>query len=301
MKAVFILLQALFLLTTMLNAGTMQIQPAMPKRGIDTVVIQYTASKASLAKAKKIYAIIHNYTARDKKPYAVQYALESFPTAKSKDSLSFIAKFVPKNDAALILVKVGDGTKYSDNNSGNYWELLPLDKDGKIPEGQSLRRIISYSESFPEECARKQNIALAMEILQNNKDYSLTTFQRNFFERILPFMAKQIDRDSLKKSMSAFLTKNAVDTDSEAENRMLTQALRITGNPEIADSVEKQYEYLHPLDEFSEEASANRVFSSKTKDEFIVNAEKYINQYPSSYSILSIAESNTVTTTVLLT
>jgi thiol-disulfide isomerase/thioredoxin len=291
MKAVFILIQALFLLTTMLNAGTMQIQPAMPKRGIDTVVIQYTASKASLAKAKKIYAIIHNYTARDKKPYAVQYALESFPTAKSKDSLSFTAKFVLKTDASLILIKVGDGAKYSDNNSGNYWELLPLDKDGKIPEGQSLRRIISYSESFPEECARKQNIALAMEILQNNKDYSLTIFQKNFFQRILPFMAKQIDRDSLKKSMSAFLTQNGIDTESEAENRMLTQALRITGNSEMADSVEKQYEYLHPLDEFSEEASANRVFSSKTKDEFIVNAEKYINQYPSSYSILSIAES----------
>jgi len=35
MKAIFILLQALFLLTTMLNAGTMQIQPAMPKRGIE--------------------------------------------------------------------------------------------------------------------------------------------------------------------------------------------------------------------------------------------------------------------------
>ncbi len=207
MKAIFILLQALFLLTTMLNAGTMQIQPAMPKRGIDTVVIQYTASKASLAKAKKIYAIIHNYTARDKKPYAVQYALESFPTAKSKDSLSFIAKFVPKNDAALILVKVGDGTKYSDNNSGNYWELLPLDKDGKIPEGQSLRRIISYSESFPEECARKQNIALAMEILQNNKDYSLTTFQRNFFERILPFMAKQIELQNNKHNICLYVFK----------------------------------------------------------------------------------------------
>jgi thiol-disulfide isomerase/thioredoxin len=291
MKTVFILIQALFLLTTMLNAGTMQIQNAMPKRGIDTVVIQYTASKASLAKAKKIYAIIHNYTARDKKPYALQYALESFPTAKSKDSLSFIAKFVPKSDAALILMKVGDGAKYSDNNSENYWELLPLDKDGKIPEGQSLRRIISYSESFPEECARKQNIPLAMEILQNKKDYSLTTFQRNFFERILPFMSKQIDRDSLKKSMSAFLTQNAVDTDSEAENRMLTQALRITGNPEKADSIEREYEYLHPLDEFSEESSANRVFSSKTKEEFIVNAERYINQYPSSYSVLSIAES----------
>ena len=221
----------------------------------------------------------------------MQYALEAFPIAKSKDSLSFIAKFVPKTDAALILLKVGDGAKYSDNNSGNYWELLPLDKDGKIPEGQSLRRIISYSESFPEECARKQNIALAMEILQNNKDYSLTTFQRSFFERILPFMAKQIDRDSLKKSMSTFLTQNAVDIESEAENRILTQALRITGNPEMADSVEKQYEYLHPLDEFSEEAAANRVFSSKTKDEFIVNAERYINLYPSSYSVLSIAES----------
>jgi thiol-disulfide isomerase/thioredoxin len=291
MKTVFILIQALFLLTTMLNAGTMQIQNSMPKRGIDTVIIQYTASKASLAKAKKIYAIIHNYTAREKKPYALQYALEAFPTAKNKDSLSFIAKFVPKSDAALILMKVGDGAKYSDNNSGNYWELLPLDKDGKIPEGQTLRRIISYSESFPEECARKQNIASAMEILQNNKDYSLTTFQKNFFERILPFMAKQIDRDSLKKSMTAFLTQNGVDTESEAENRMLTQALRITGNPEMADSVEKQYEYLHPLDEFSEEASANRVFSSKTKEEFIVNAERYISLYPSSYSFLSIAES----------
>jgi hypothetical protein len=56
MKTVFILIQALFLLTTMLNAGTMQIQNTMPKRGIDTVIIQYTASKASLAKAKKIYA-----------------------------------------------------------------------------------------------------------------------------------------------------------------------------------------------------------------------------------------------------
>jgi thiol-disulfide isomerase/thioredoxin len=91
--------------------------------------------------------------------------------------------------------------------------------------------------------------------------------------------------------MSAFLTQNAVDTDSEAENRMLTQALRITGNPEKADSIEREYEYLHPLDEFSEESSANRVFSSKTKEEFIVNAERYINQYPSSYSVLSIAES----------
>ena len=291
MKTMFILIQALFLLTNMLNAGTMQIQTAMPKRGIDTVVIQYTASKASLAKAKKIYAIIHNYSAQDKKPYALQYALEASPIPKSKDSLSFIAKFVPKTDVALVLMKVGDGAKYSDNNSGNYWELLPLDEDGKIPEGQSLRRIISYSESFPEECARKQNIVLAMEILQNNKDISLTTFQKNFFQRILPFMAKQIDRDSLKKSMSAFLNGNRVDTESESENRMLTQALRIIGNPEIADSVEKQYEYLHPLDEFSEEASANRVFSSKTKDEFIVNAESYINLYPSSYSVLTIAES----------
>lgn len=188
MKTIFVLIQALFLLTNMLNAGTMQIQTAMPKRGIDTVVIQYTASKASLAKAKKIYAIIHNYSAQDKKPYALQYALEAFPIPKSKDSLSFIAKFVPKTDVALVLMKVGDGAKYSDNNSGNYWELLPLDEDGKIPEGQSLRRIISYSESFPEECARKQNIVLAMEILQNNKDISLTTFQKNFFQRILPFI-----------------------------------------------------------------------------------------------------------------
>lgn len=291
MKHMFLLTLTFLVLTISLNAGSMHIQQVNPKRGKDTVVIQYTASKSALAKAKKLFVIVHNYTAREKKPYALQYALEPNPMAKSKDSLSFIASFVPKKDAALILVKVGDGAKYSDNNTGNYWEILPLDIDGKIPEGQALRRIISYSESFPEECARKQNIQLAMEILQGNTDYSLSMFQRNFFHAILPFMAKNIDRDSLKKAMSIFLRTNNIDTESEAENRMLTQALRITGNPAMADSVEKQYEYLHPLDEFSEESAANRVFSSRTKEDYILNAENYINNYPSSYSVLSIAES----------
>lgn len=274
-----------------LQSGTMRILNPMPKKGKDTVTLFYTASKTSLARAKKLYAIVHNYTAREQKPYALQYAFEAYPDAKSKDSLTFIAKFVPKTDIALLLLKVTDAHRYNDNNDGLFWEILPKEEDGSIPEGQSLRLITSYSESLPEQCKRTTNITKALNILQNTSDSSLSAFQRAFFSTMLPFMNKQFDKDSLRKRMIEFLDAYKPDTESEPETRIMSQALRIVGRADIADSIEKEYEFLHPLDEFSEDAASARVYSSKNKEEFLQQAERFLQLYPNSYAVMGISES----------
>lgn len=274
-----------------LKSGTMKIVNTTPKKGKDTVTLYYTASKTSLAKAKKLYVIVHNYTAREQKPYALQYVLESYPTAKSKDSLTFIARFVPKQDISLLLLKVTDAHRYNDNNDGLFWEILPKEEDGSIPIGQSLRLIASYSESLPEQCKRTTDINKALHILQHNTDSSLSAFQRAFFANMLPFMNKQFDRDSLRKKMMQFLDTFKPDTEYEPEIRILTQAMRIVGRADLADSIEKEYEYLHPLDEFSEDAASARVFSSKNKEEFLQQAERFLQLYPNSYAVMGISES----------
>jgi thiol-disulfide isomerase/thioredoxin len=150
---------------------------------------------------------------------------------------------------------------------------------------------MSYSESLPEACARKKDIDKAIQLLAIAPDSSLTSFQRNFFEIILPFIKKQYGRDTLQKKMNIFLEKYRPNADEEPEMRMYSQALRIVGSPNLADSLEKEYEYLHPLDEFSDDAAASRVFTSKTKEDFIQHAEYYIQKYPGTYAGLSIAES----------
>ncbi len=285
------LIIASILCASTLYAGTMSISQTSPQRGKDTVSVIYTASKASLAKAQKLYAIVHTYTALEQKPYALQYALEPNPDRKEKDSISLIARFVPKNDAVMLLMKVTDAKQYMDDNGGQFWEILPKEFDGSIPKGQDLRRIMSYSESLPEACARKKDIDIALQILNNAPESSINVLQRDFFNSILPFMKKKINRDSLQKSMIAFVQKHRPNSDFEPEMRMFAQALRIAGKSDIADSLEKEYETLNPLDEFSEDAAANRVYASKSKEEFITNAERFIQLYPSSYSMLSIAES----------
>lgn len=285
------LLIAGILFASTLHAGTMNISQTSPKRGKDTVTIIYTASKASFAKAQKLYVIVHNYTALEQKPYALQYALEPYPDKKDKDSISLIARFIPKKDAVMLLMKVTDAKQYMDDNGNQYWEILPKEFDGSIPQGQDLRRIMSYSESLPEACARKKDIDKALQILNTAPESSINGFQRDFLKSVLPFMKKQINRDSLQKSMIEFVQKHRPNPDFEPEMRIYAQAFRIAGKPDIADSLEKEYETLHPLDEFSEDAASNRVYASKSKEEFITNAEKFIQTYPSSYSVMSIAES----------
>jgi len=291
MKLYSLFFIALLCMVQSMESGTLNISIANPIRGKDTVTLYYSASKASLSKAKKLYVIVHNYTANEQKPYALQYELEPYPNAKDKDNVTFITKFVPKNDAALLLLKVTDASKYQDNNDGLFWEITPKDENGAIPAGQTLRLIASYSESLPEQCKRKSNIQLALQYLSTTTDSSLSPFQRNFFATILPFMNKEYNRDSLQKKMGEFLNSHKVDPESETEIRMLSQALRILGRADMADSVEKEYEYLHPLDEFSEDAASARVFSSKTKDEFLLQAERFLQLYPNSYSVLKVAES----------
>lgn len=291
MKAYSILIIALLCMMQTMKSGTMNIVNSNPVRGKDTVTVYYTAPKSSLTKAKKLFLIVHNYTENDQKPYALQYALEPNPDTKSKENLTFIAKFIPKSDAVLLLLKVTDAGKYTDMNDGLFWEITPKDEKEGIPAGQSLRMISSYSESLPEPCKRKTNIEMALKLLESSKDGSLTTFHKDFFATILPFMNKQFNRDSLQKRMGTFLDTHKANPDSESEIRMLSQALRIAGRADIADSVEKEFEYLHPLDEFSEDAAMSRVYSSKNKDEFLLQAERFLQLYPNSYSVLNIAES----------
>ncbi|GDX63747.1 hypothetical protein LBMAG35_05850 [Chlorobiota bacterium] len=119
----------------------------------------------------------------------------------------------------------------------------------------------------------------------------MSAFQRAFFANMLPFMNKQFDRDSLRKKMMQFLDTIKPDTEYEPEVRILTQAMRIVGRADLADSIEKEYEYLHPLDEFSEDAASARVFSSKNKEEFLQQAERFLQLYPNSYAVMGISES----------
>ena len=292
MKSITAYLFALLMLFEFCQAGSLKIQNSSPRKGKDTVFIQYTGLKAKASKAKKMYLIVYNYTAEEIKPYAVQYPLEMLPSKSVlADSLSFKGFFVPKNDAVVLLMKVTDGYKYSDNNEGQYWEILPTELDGSLHKGQTLRRVASYCESLPNACARKQDFKKAFELLQNSQDVSLTGFQKDFYMNVIPFMEKKFNRDSLQKLMITTLQNNSINTESEAETRILVQALRILGKPDVADSIEKEYEYTHPMDEFSEDAAAARAFSKKTKDEFIVEADRFMKLYPNSYNVLRIAES----------
>jgi hypothetical protein len=139
-----------------LKSGELQFSPIQPKVASDTVQIEYNVPFASLKKAKDLYLICYIFTANDQKPYAVQYKMFQMDPSKP-DHAVFRTAFVPKDDAVLILMKISDGNKFTDNNNEEFWEMICTSKQGSYIPGSTFRRILTYTDALPKPCARKMH------------------------------------------------------------------------------------------------------------------------------------------------
>ena len=272
-----------------LKSGELQFSPIQPKVASDTVQIEYNVPFASLKKAKDLHLICYVFTANDQKPYAVQYKLFQMDPSKP-DQAVFRTAFVPKDDAVLILMKISDGNKFTDNNNEEFWEMICTSKQGSYIPGSTFRRILTYTDALPKPCARKMHPEKAVELLKDMPKDEIGMFHKNYLKALLGYMTKEIPRDSLQSKIANILLPFQPNYDNEPEFKAFSQALRIIGKGSIADSVEKIYESIHPLDEFCEDAAANRVFSSASKEMFLENAEYFMKKYSYSPSMIKITE-----------
>ena len=183
-----------------LKSGELQFSPIQPKVASDTVQIEYNVPFASLKKAKDLHLICYIFTANDQKPYAIQYKMFQMDPSKP-DQAVFRTAFVPKDDAFLILMKISDGNKFTDNNNEEFWEMICTSKQGSYIPGSTFRRILTYTDALPKPCARKMHPEKAVELLKEMPKDEIGMFHKNYLKALLGYMTKEIPRDSLQSRL----------------------------------------------------------------------------------------------------
>jgi thiol-disulfide isomerase/thioredoxin len=265
----------------LLMAGTLEYKPASPQIPTDSVQVEYSGKKLDNA---DLFLIVYTFIRDEHKPIASQFLLKTGKNGKLQ------AAFKPAAEAVYLLMKVTDGQSFTDNNEGAFWEIFPVGKDGKALQGSYIRAALSLVDAMPPNCARRPDPSKALAFLAKEPDNGKGNFQRTFITNTCRYMLKQISADSLRALSTALIKRFGPMVENEPETRTLAQALRMSGMQTAADSLEAQFAELHPISEFAEDAAANKVFMSKTKEDFLKNAEPFIQKYGYSAAIDRIAQ-----------
>jgi thiol-disulfide isomerase/thioredoxin len=273
MKALVLLLAIVFFTTSASLLSELTIKPDKVTEK-QKISFTYTPSD-KFSPGENIYLSIFTFTYSSTNPTANEIALRFDAVTKK-----YISEYTLPANVIYAMVNISNG-KLSDNNGGNYWDILVLNPEGKAFKGAYLKNSVTYLGNLPISANREANFIKAVELLKKEIEQYPDNTQADIGLTSLQFDLKMIDKSQFDNKMSnlVYAKYNAND---ENDVKAMSRALKIMNNKEKADKIEADYAVKYPQSSLAEELYMSSLARADSRKEFVDGVIEYFNKYPNS-------------------
>ncbi len=243
-------------------------------RDKEKLFFDYTPA-AKFNVGEKLFLSLFTFTYSSTNPAAHEIALRYDAPAKK-----YSAEFSLPAGVIYTVISITDG-KLRDDNSGNYWDILTLNAEGKPMKGAYLKNAVTYLGNLPISANREANFSKAVELLKKEIELYPDNIQADIGLTSLQYDLKMIDKSEFDKKMSnlAFARYNP---DDENDVRAMSRALKIMNNKDKAGKIEADFAVKFPSSALAEELYMASLAKAASRKEFTDAVVEYFNKFPNS-------------------
>lgn len=266
-----------------LTAGTCNILPMQPtadsKLTIEYMPLQ--AEKDWATPSSNLHGVALWFDAEAQTPIAQDVPLKF-------DGKRFTGWFTIPTNAVFIMIKVGNGVEY-DNNNQEYWSTLVYDNSGRALPGANLRASQSCLGMLPPECQRKQDFEEATDLLLQETKISPRLLTPRINLVMLESSTGAYSHEEGIARLRQLVGPNTKPVNGE-EAMAVSAALRAIGDTVESERIIREASMKFPNSLISEQSKLQKLSSASTLDDFVTMVIHHLNEYPTSSARAGLIE-----------
>jgi thiol-disulfide isomerase/thioredoxin len=273
MKKQALLFTIMFLTATASLFSELTIKPDKIREG-QKVSFIYTPNEKFTA-GENLYLFLYTFTYKSTNPVA-----NEIPFRFDAMTKKYTAEFIIPQNIIYVFSNVTNG-KVSDNNSGNYWDIIVSNNDGVPLKGAYLKNSVTYLGNLPTTFNREANFLKVVELLKKELELYPDNIQAEIGLTSFQYDLKMIDKSIFESKMSN-LVYAKFNSDDENDVKAMSRALKIMNNKEKADKIEQEFSIKYPQSSLAEELFMARLAKAASRKEFVEGVAEYFSKYPNS-------------------
>ena len=223
----------------------------------------------------RLKVFVYSFNSKNSLPVASEYEL-----SLDRSNNQYVGSFAVPEGSVFCMMKISSGNK-SDDNNGDYWQLLINDDNGKVVRNANLRAALSKMGNLPDNCRPAINYNMALNYLKEELKFYPDNFEAKIGLISLQYDLKTINKSEFEKQLKSVLSNN-FDFASEGIVRAASRAYRILNQNSKAEEIEKDYARNNPKSNLSAELFLANLSKAQSFEKFAEGSSIFLRAYSDS-------------------